>query len=214
MAKAESIILEDRKNGYVCRQVPVIPENRDVAGKIKTFVKEAFEKAGYSGYSIGYDDQFDSHSDYFYVSDANGKILATSRVTDKTGTDPIPFEKALKEGGGRYKVEEVGHVGDINSFVFASFKALPILYAAVARFAEVKGIQKGFCLLDEAQDRIKKIYLGGGFKYSKKYSEKVYFPDFGVLVNGILKPTLWSIMEIDRETISRYSKTADAYLNN
>ena len=212
MSTIAPLILKDAETGYVCRQIPVLPENRDIIGRIKSFVKEAFEKAEYAGYSVEYDAQFDTHSDYFYVCDAYGKILATSRVTDKTGENPIPFEKALREGGESYRVEEEGHIGDINSFVFSSFKALPILYAAVARFAELQGIQKGFCLLDETQERIRKIYLGGGFKYSNKYSDKVYFPDFGKIVKGILQPTLWSIMEIDRETIAGYSKTAGAHL--
>jgi hypothetical protein len=194
--------------------VPIVPWNREVVARIKSFVKEAFEKAGYSGYSIEYDNQFDAHSEYFYVSAPDGKILATSRITDKTGRDPVPFEKALKGDGTSYKVEERGHVGDINSFVFSNFRALPILYAAVARYAELKGMGKGFCLLDEASERIKNIYLGGGFKYSAKYNEKVYFPGFGRVENGALTPTRWSIMEIDRETIMKDSKEADKYLSD
>jgi hypothetical protein len=208
----QPLIYKDTENRFICRQIPINEENKEITSRIKSYIKEGFEKAGYEGYSYEFDSYFDPYSNYFYVEDKTGRILATARITDKTKDNLIPFEMGLKDDGTKYKLDEEVHVGDINSFVFSSFRALPLLYAVTGKFAHLMGMKKGFCLLDESSVRIKKIYLGAGFKYSEKYKDKIYFPTFGKTEKGIFKPTYWSIMEIDYDTILQHSRSADNYL--
>ena len=107
--------------------------------------------------------------------------------------------------GGSYRLETEDKVADANSFVFTNPAALPLLFAAIARFAVRRGIATGLLLADNDSARFKKIYLGGGYKYSEKYAEPIYFPTFGKTVEGRFQPTYWSIMEIDRAAILKYA---------
>ena len=194
-----------------CREVPVDKQHAATVSRLKEYIIKSFAQQGYEGFSPEIDAYYDPFSTYFLVEDQRGRVLATLRITVKTPENKLPLEHGFKRGGGSYCLDELGLVADANSFVFRSPKALPLLFAAIARFADLRGIAKGFLLLDNDSARFKQIYLTGGFKPSKKYVEPICFPTFGKTVAGEFRPTYWSILELDRETILRHSREARNY---
>lgn len=210
--KPKLLIYKNPQNGQICYQLPIDEEHGEKVRLIKDHIVASFSRQGYEGYSLEIDKYYDPFSIYFYVEDTTGGLVATLRITKKTKDNALPFEAGLKNDGTKYALEEKIKVGDVNSFTFNSYQALPLLFATASRYAHEDGIRKGFCLLDDSAARIKKIYLSAGFDYSTKYNEKIFFPTFGKTENGVFKPTYWSIMEISHENICGHSKNADKYL--
>jgi hypothetical protein len=209
--KTDLLVLKDNEHNLTCRQAPIDSDHAALIIRLKQFVINGFTKQGYEGFSPEIDSYFDPYSNYFYVENQAGKLLAVLRITEKTDRNELPLEQGLKNDGSRYRLDEQVKIADANSFVFHSPRALPVLFAAIAKFAVSRGIDKGFLLLDDGSARFKQIYLGGGFAQSKKYTAPIYFPTFGRTVGGRFQPTYWSILELDQASIQRHSLAAQNY---
>jgi hypothetical protein len=205
------LILKDAEHNLTCRQVPVDQAHAALVNRLKEYIISGFAKGGYEGFSPEIDAYYDPFSTYFYVEDQSGKLLATVRITQKTKDNILPFEQGLLRDGSSYRLDEPVKTADANSFLFSSPRALPLLFAAIARFAVKRGVEKGFCLIDISLDRFKKIYLAGGYKLSAKYAEPIYFPTFGKTVDGEFRPTYWSVLELDHAAILQHSLEAEHY---
>ncbi len=204
-------VLRDQTNGLTCYQTPVCRLDAAMAGRIKDYVMAGAARQHYEGFSLEIDNVFDPFSDYIYVEGIGNRLIAALRLTRKTTGSRLPLELGLRDDGRRYRLAEKGGVADVNSFVFSTARALPLLFSATARYASACGIAKAFCLVDEASQRMEQIYSAAGFEPSQSYPEKIYFPTFGRSEGGAFKPTYWSIMEIGPDRILEHSRAADKY---
>ncbi|MBF0198599.1 MAG: hypothetical protein HQL32_12855 [Planctomycetes bacterium] len=180
------------------------------AAEIRNKVINALNLFGYLGFSVDIDKSFDDSSIIVYIENQSKKILASARVTFRAN-NKLPFEKGNTTSLTHYDLKGTKYA-DINSFVFSSFKALPMLFSALGRLCEQNETKKCFCLCDEENKRIKSLYLKAGFQFSVKYSDPIFFPTFGRKINGKLIPTNWKIMEMPKKLIEEYSLEFSKYL--
>lgn len=203
--------LRDPQHDLTCRSVPVDRAHTATVERLKNHIVTSFARQGYEGFSREIDAYYDPFSTYFYVENQRGELLAALRLTGKTDYNLLSLEQGIFRDGGSYRLAEAFKIGDVNSFVFSSSRSLPLIFSAVASFAIGQGMEKGFCLLDVGSARFKRIYLRTGYRHSTRYAEPIYFPTFGRTVHGTFRPTFWSVMEIDRESILNQSRNALNY---
>ena len=203
--------LKDTRHNLTCRSVPVDRAHAATVDRLKKHIVTSFARQGYEGFSREIDAYHDPFSTYFYVENHRGELLAVLRLTGKTDYNLLSLEQGIFQDGGSYRLAEAFKIADVNSFVFSSSRALPLIFPAVAGFAIGQGMEKGFCLLDVGSARFRRIYLRAGYRYSTRYAEPIYFPTFGKTVHGTFRPTFWAVMEIDHESILRQSRNAQNY---
>ncbi len=188
----------DVKNGYACTKHSVGRATEKVE-KARALVAGALRDYGYVGWSNEIDRQYDKAS-WVFVVEKEGEISATCRMTMSNSHNRIPFENGIRPDGTSYNLQGSGQkIADINSFYYAKghSKALFLLFAVMARFGALVGVQKAFCMLDKENPRIKAIYLRAGFRFSETFNKPIYFPTFGKIVAGRFDPTRWAIMEMN-----------------
>ena len=210
----QPLTLVDKKYGYTCYQLPINEDNREKVEAARTLVAGSLLKYGYEGWSNEIDRRNDPHAFYFIVEDDQGEIVATSRMIHRITDNTIPLEQGLKEDGTSYSLhEETRNVVDINSFYNKKghTRALFPLFAAMGRHAWLTGAQRVYCMLDEDNEYITKLYLKARFKFSEQFSEKIYFQTFGRTSEREFQPTFWTIMEMRRFWIFFHGLRANKY---
>lgn len=194
------ITLIDRKNGYTCYQLEVNDENNAKIEEARGTVATALSQLGYVGWDDVVNGANDLNAYWFVVEDREGNIVATSRMIHRRSNNTLPFEQALRpDDKTHYSLTgETENIVDINSFNYrrGDGKALYILFAALARHAWLMRCTRGFCILDQENQHIEKLYRRAGFRFSRQFPEKVHFPGFGKIIKGELQPTQWAIMEM------------------
>lgn len=208
--------LEDRKHSFFCRQIPITPENMDVVEAARRIVAGSLSKYGYEGWSNEIDRKNDRHASYFIVYDRKKNIVATSRMIHRREDNTLPLEQGIRPDGTHYSLEGIPEIMiDVNSFYFkretVNIPALFLLYATMARYATLSGVNRAFCMLDPNNSFIKKLYLKAGFRFSERFTEPIYFPTFGRTVDGKFEPTYWRIMEMGPYRIMFYASLAFKY---
>lgn len=209
------ITLLDQENGYTCHQLPISEANREKVENARRLVARSLSTYGYEGWSDEIDRQNDLHAFYFIVEDSKGEIVAASRIIHRCPDNTIPLEQGLKKDGSQYSLEgDKRNIIDVNSFYNKKghTKALFVLFAALGRYAWLTGSQKAFCLLDENNKYITKLYQKAEFKFSKRFSQKIYYPTFGRrTTEGEFQPTFWTIMEMNQFGILIHSWKANKF---
>lgn len=195
--------LADRKRGYTCYQLPIVPENREKVEQARALVATALQKYGYEGWSNDIDRFYDAHAFYFVAEDSNGRIVATSRLVNRVGGNTIPLEDGVRPDGSHYSLDadlDKGGIADVNSFYFASghARALMPLFAVMARYGTLAGVRRSYCMLDIRNEKIRQIYLRAGYRFSKRFADPIYYPTFGGTDEGGFHPTKWTIMEMGK----------------
>jgi hypothetical protein len=190
-------------------------KNEQVICKIREFVKSEYLKSGYLGFSDDFDRQFDNLSTYFYVMKQGNQadIVASQRVIIKSSGNLLPLEKAHICGANpaeRFQIKE-NNVAEITSFAFRGAKALALLYSSVAYYGKKQGIKKAYALLDLEEDPLSKIYAKIGWVTSKIYAAPIFFSDYGRKINGKFTPTLWRVLELDEQTMTRIVNKYNKY---
>jgi len=194
------LTLVDRKNGYICYQLPINDQTMAEIEGARSFVSASLGNYGYVGWSDEIDRSHDQFSTYFIVKNVKGDIVATARITHKTNNNKLPIELGQLVGGSQYSFdEEKGEVIEINSFAYrkGSRRALLSLFPILGRYASLKGVNRIFCLLDESNERTSALYSAVGFKQLPQYGEKIHFPGYGCEVEGVLHPTCWTILALE-----------------
>ena len=126
---------------------------------------------------------------------------------------PLGSRKRSKSDGANYKFKNKELIAEMNSFVFSSYRALPLLFATLGKFSYQNNITKGYCLMDIESQRFSEIYQFSGWQKSKRYNAPVFFPTFGKVKEGKFVPTLWNIMEISKEKTYKYNLVFNNYNN-
>ena len=208
------IKLVDKKNGYTCYQLTINEVNRDKVEQARALVAKSEVNFGYEGWSDEIDRGYDYHAFYFIVEDREGQIVATSRLVRRIAGGRAPLEDGLKADGTQYSLEgDKLSIIDINSFYNkkGQVKALFPLFAAMGRYAWLTGAQKAFCMLDEKNKYIVNLYTRAKFRFSDRFSEKIYYPTFGKEEDGKFQPTFWKIMEMNQLYILLHSLRASKF---
>jgi len=193
--------------------IPINHRHRLELEEIKKYIYDGFTKFGYKGFSIDIDNSYDPLSIYFCIRDKNSKIVAATRITIKLNGKKIACEYGIRNNGKCYTFKTSERIAEMNSFVFSSYRALPLLFATLGKFSYQNNITRGYCLMDVESQRFQEIYKFSGWKESEQYNDTVLFPTFGKITEEQFIPTQWRIMEIDKEKIYKYSLIFNNYGN-
>ena len=188
--------------------------------EFKAFISKKYNKYGYQGFSLEFDDRFDRTSKSFYVRNQSGYMLATLRVTKRTPAQPLSFEYGrLPSGAAVPPLEDDAAEGELNSFAASwahigpGFEALTLLFAGVAEYTRVLELTRAFCLLDETNPLIVEVYQRAGFRPSPQFPEAVHFPDYGkVDPSGQFVPTRWTVMQMLAEEVEPLVSPAAGFI--
>ncbi|MGB9612569.1 MAG: LBL_2463 family protein [Candidatus Margulisiibacteriota bacterium] len=205
-------IVIDQTNSLICASSSIHQDSGFIE-QIRSSIKSKFFAKGYHGFSDEYDRYFDPFSIYFYVSNKSKEIHAVQRVIHKTPQNLLPLEKALIKGSEknkRYTIDEQDTV-EISSFLFKSARSIDLLVFSIAHYGKLNRIKKAYALLDIDSKSLEKIYGRFGWEESMKYNTPVYFPDYGKISNGRFEPTLWKVLELPEEKISKIAENISKY---
>ena len=170
--------LIDRKNGLVCRQIFPTRGNSEMIETARRFLIDAMVKYGYEGFSEDIDRTYDSKAAFFVVTDKDNNLIATARMVSRVEGENLPFEDGRRPDGSNYSTT-TDHFrwSEINSFAYkkGQAKALPVLFAALGRYAWLSGITRVACLLDKNNNKTASLYSRAGFCLSNDLPMKYIF---------------------------------------
>jgi hypothetical protein len=180
----------------------------------RRFLIDAMVKYGYEGFSEDIDRTYDSKAAFFVVTDKDNNLIATARMVSRVEGENLPFEDGRRPDGSNYSTT-TDHFrwSEINSFAYkkGQAKALPVLFAALGRYAWLSGITRVACLLDKNNNKTASLYSRAGFCLSKRFTDEIYFPTFGRTKNGRFEPTNWAIMTMNLSYIFFHSLRASQF---
>ncbi|NKB64331.1 MAG: hypothetical protein GKR95_20185 [Gammaproteobacteria bacterium] len=194
-------IEQDGYRGYV---MPVNGETNQLAVHIRELHKNRLSNAGYQGYDNRIDDEYHKVGHYYFVI-KGGTVVLTSRMNDRSQSRRFPFEMGVMDDGCQYVFNEGVPAVDINTYSLVPKhrkKGMPLLLASLGKYAHQMGAKKAFCLVDEANAVVQRIYHDAGFVYSRSYPKPIAFSTFTMKENN--KPVRWKIMEWGFSTIQYY----------
>ena len=203
------IVLKDVKRGYTCRQISV-SDHRDKYERARELVAQAQVKYGYVGWSNEIDRTYDPYATFFIVEDQAGEIVATTRLVHRRDS-LVALERGFKRDGSQYSLaEENCLVADLNSFYFKKGHqdSLMLLFTTMSRYGILAGIKRAFCMLDKDNKFIERLYLGAGFRFSRRFQDPIAFPTYHKKIDreagpekDNLQPAYWTIMEMEKASI-------------
>lgn len=204
----------DKQNNLTCYMING-DNSSEIINKLRSLVKETYQKLGYVGFSDNFDKSFDKNSFYFFVQNENNDIKAIQRLIIKKHNTKLPLEMACINSVSsnhnlHYTINEL-NVAEITSSIFSSAKAFKLSYICMSFLGTKMNINKAYALLDVNMLSLRKLYEKIGWVKSQEFYEPIYFPDYGKIVNGKFIPTQWEIMELTESKISNISNQINNY---
>ncbi|AXR59380.1 LBL_2463 family protein [Leptospira mayottensis] len=172
--------------------------NPNLVERAREFVQFQYSKLEYAGYDPGFDRQFDLNgfSQYFIALDENDEIIATSRIVSR-GPFGLPIEYSYRSDTGKRTVIEDGNVAEMNSFAALSISVGIKVLILSAKYVLKQKFNSTYGLYDVERPAIGRLYNQFGAIESKLHSYKIYFPNYGKLTQGKIRPTEWAIQVSD-----------------
>ncbi|XDD52545.1 hypothetical protein AB3N59_20220 (plasmid) [Leptospira sp. WS92.C1] len=169
--------------------------------KARTFVQDQYSKLGYVGYDSEFDRQFDLNglSQYFIGFDNEQNIVATSRVLTR-GPAGLPIEYASRKNSEEKVYLGPGKISEMNSFAASDMAAGLRVLVMSAEYVLQKKYDATFGLYDVERPAVGRLYNRFGTVESKEHPYSIYYPNYGKLEAGEIRPTEWAIQ------VSDYSK--------
>ncbi|WP_078126159.1 LBL_2463 family protein [Leptospira alexanderi] len=159
--------------------------------RAREFVQFQYSKLDYVGYDPNFDRQFDLNgfSQYFIALDENDEIVATSRIVSR-GPFGLPIEYSYRSDTRKRTVIEGGNVAEMNSFAATRMNVGSKVLSLSTDFLLKRNFTSTYGLFDIDRSAMGKLYNRIGAIESFLHPYLIYFPDYGKLVQGNVKPTL------------------------
>ncbi|PJZ29124.1 LBL_2463 family protein [Leptospira kmetyi] len=166
--------------------------------KARTFVQSEYSKLGYVGYDAEFDRQFDRNglSQYFIGIDNAQNIVATARVLTR-GPLGLPIEYAIRKDSEQKVELGKGKISEMNSFAASNMTAGIRVLVMSAEFVLQQNYDATFGLYDTERPSVGRLYNRFGTVDSKDHPYLIYYPNYGKIEAGIMRPTEWAIQVSD-----------------
>jgi len=176
--------------------MPVDESTLDIANAVRNCHIEHLANAGYQGYDVSIDEACHLSGWYFFVC-KGGVVVQTSRVNFRSESLRFPFECGLTDAGEQYQYDSDDLAADINTYsvdMRSLRRASPLLLNSLGDFLRLHRVKRLYCLVDQRNQVIRRIYLRAGFFESQDFAAPIHFESFTSSVDAL--PTRWDIMEM------------------
>ncbi|RHX90291.1 hypothetical protein DLM76_20385 [Leptospira yasudae] len=172
--------------------------NARLVEKARTFVQDQYSKLGYVGYDADFDRRFDLNglSQYFIGIDDEQNIVATSRVLVR-GPEGLPIEYAIRKDSEEKVDLGNGNISEMNSFAASNMTAGLRVLVMSAEYTVQQNFDATFGLYDIERPSVGRLYNRFGTVESKDHPYTIYYPNYGKLEAGEIRPTEWAIQVSD-----------------
>lgn len=199
--------LDTTKGEYSSYIMPVEPTNLAIAQAVRSVHIRHLHNAGYRGYDEVIDDACHRSGVYFFVCKGS-RVVLTSRINFRS-TQVFPFEMGVTDAREQYRYLPTEHAADINTYsvdIRHIRRSSPLLLASLGRFLRAEQVTRLFCLVDQNNSVIRRIYDMAGFRDSPEFSQPIHFESF--VHSSDNQPTRWQILEMAEAEISSLGERA------
>lgn len=181
-------------------RMPVDASNIAIADQVREMHIQHLYNAGYRGYDKAIDQACHQSGVYLFVC-RDSRIVLTTRVNYRS-TQLFPFEMGLTDTGEQYQYNSPDLAADINTYsVDLRYirRSSALMLASLGELLREQGVVRLFCLADQNNLVIRRMYDMTGFHASKDYTQPIHFESFVNEVDGL--PTRWCILEMSEQDI-------------
>ena len=199
--------LDATKGEYSTYIMPVGIANLAIAQAVRSVHIRHLHNAGYRGYDELIDDACHRSGVYFFVC-KDSRVVLTSRINFRS-TQVFPFEMGVTDNAEQYRYLPAEHAADINTYsvdIRHIRRSSPLLLTSLGRFLRKEQVTRLFCLVDQNNSVIRRIYDMAGFRESPEFNQPIHFDSF--VHSSDHQPTRWQILEMAETEISSLGERA------